>query len=66
MKANELLQFLTELQELGNDLSTISINYRYDNDSDVEVCNFVEEDLFDEETNKTLTSIILLTDNSDK
>ena len=64
MKANELLQFLTELQELGNDLSTISINYRYDFDSDVEVCNFVEEDLFDEETNNILTSIILLTDNS--
>lgn len=62
MKAQDLLEFLLELEEGGSDLSKIEVYYRYDSDSDVELINFVEEDLFDEETNSVLTSIVIKTE----
>jgi hypothetical protein len=65
MKAKALLQFLTELENQGNDLARIDILYREDLDSDVREINFVEEDLYDEQSNSVLQSIVLLTDNSD-
>lgn len=65
MKAKALLQFLTELEKQGNDLARIDILYREDLDSDVREINFVEEDLYDEQTNNVLQSIVLLTDNQD-
>jgi hypothetical protein len=37
----------------------ITANYRHDDDSDVHECKFVEEDLYDSETNSTLESIII-------
>jgi hypothetical protein len=43
---------------MGIDLNEVTINYRYDEDSDVEIIASVEEDLFDEQTNNILTSII--------
>ena len=46
---------------MGEDLSSITINYRYDDDSDVEVVRLLEEDLYDQETNSRLTSIVFLT-----
>jgi len=64
MTAKELLNFLLSLEDEGCDLSEIKVNYRTDEDSDVEACTFVGEDLFDEETNKVLTSIILMTSNN--
>lgn len=62
MKAQDILEFLLELEEGGSDLSNIEVYYRYDSDSDVELVNFVEEDLFDEETNSVLTSIVIKTE----
>ena len=59
MNAQKLLEFLLELETDGVDLSKVSINYRYDDDSDVEVVRFVGEDLFDQETNSILESIVL-------
>ena len=60
MTAQTLMNYLQDLKNQGNDLSSITINYRHDYDSDVEVCTIVEEDLFDEETNNILESIVLL------
>lgn len=65
MNAKALLQFLTELEKQGNDLRHINVLYREDFDSDVQEINFVEEDLYDEQNNNVLKSIVLLTDNSD-
>jgi hypothetical protein len=65
MNAKALLQFLTELEKQGNDLRLINVLYREDFDSDVQEINFVEEDLYDEQSNSVLQSIVLLTDNSD-
>lgn len=64
LSAKELLDYLLEL---GNDydLSKVSIYYRTDRDSDEEVVNFVEQDLYDEDTNSELISIMLLNDGSD-
>jgi hypothetical protein len=65
LNAKELLGYLLDLEDRGDDLSNILINYRYDSDSDVNLCKFVMEDLFDAETNNTLTSICLVSDPSD-
>jgi hypothetical protein len=59
LNAKKLLNYLSQLQADGNDLSKIAINYRYDYDSDIERCRFVSEDLFDEKTNSVLKSIVL-------
>jgi hypothetical protein len=59
MNAKKLLKFLLKLEADGVDLSKVSVNYRYDSDSDVEVIKYVGEDLFDQETNSILESIVL-------
>lgn len=59
--AQQVMDFLTDLQNEGEDLSAITINYRHDEDSQVRCCRKLEEDLFDQETNSRLTSIIFLT-----
>ncbi len=55
------MDYLTDLENEGEDLSSITINYRYDDDSDVQIVRKLEEDLFDQETNSRLTSIVFLT-----
>lgn len=62
MNAKKLLKYLQKLEKQGNDLSKITLNYRYDSDSDVQEITFVDEDLFDEETNSILESIIFISD----
>jgi hypothetical protein len=62
LTAKKLLDFLLDLKKDGHDLSKITINYRYDADSEVDACTYVMEDLFDPETNNILESICLLTD----
>lgn len=59
--AKELYDFLNEIADSGIDLSKVTLNYRYDEDSDVAIITSVEEDLFDAETNSILTSIIFQT-----
>jgi hypothetical protein len=63
--AKKLLNFLINLENNGHDLSKVLIHYRFDSDSDVNLCKFVMEDLFDAETNNILQSICLVSDPSD-
>jgi len=65
LTAKKLLDFLIDLEKDGNDLSEVLINYRFDSDSDVNLCKFVMDDLFDSETNNILKSICLVSDASD-
>ena len=58
LNAKQLFDYLTELRK-DNDLSKIQVNYRYSNDSDIYEVSIVEEDLYDEETNNKLESIVL-------
>jgi hypothetical protein len=62
MKAENLLNYLLELENQGHDLSKINLNFRINFDSDVEKINFCFEDLFCEKDNATLKSLIFLTD----
>jgi len=64
LTAQKLLNYLLDLSN-DYDLSKVNVYYRTDRDSDDEVVNFVEEDLFDEETNEELISIMLLNNNKD-
>jgi hypothetical protein len=60
LTAKKLLTYLQSLESEGQDLKKITINYRYDLDSDVKPCSFVEEDLYDSETNSILQSIVII------
>jgi hypothetical protein len=61
LTSKKLFDFLNKLNKEGKDLSKIFVKYRFDDDSDVENCSVVEEDLYDKRTNKILESIILKT-----
>jgi hypothetical protein len=63
LTAAQLLSYLILLQEAGNDLEKIKVNYRKDYDSDVRSIKFVEEDLYDEKTNSILTDIVMVSKN---
>lgn len=65
LTAHKLRKFLNEMEENGANLKKVTINFRQNRDSDVEEVCFVEEDLFDEETNNILTSIMLLNDDDE-
>ena len=65
MNAKDLLNKLIDLQNEGHDLSKIQVNYRQDYNSDVVAIEDLEEDLFDEETNSVLESIVLITDTTE-
>jgi hypothetical protein len=58
LNAQELFDYLTELQHYGVELNNIALHYRTDFDSDVELITGVCEDLFDAETNNKLESIL--------
>ena len=59
LTAAQLLNYLILLEEQGNDLKKIKVNYRKNDDSDVKAIRSVGEDLYDAETNSKLESIIL-------
>jgi hypothetical protein len=59
MNAKELLNYLLELDKVY-DLSKVNLCYRDDRDSDVEIIQHVEEDLYDADTNSILESIMFL------
>jgi len=67
MKASKLKDFLNhvenEIKYNGRTLDDVDVNFRYSDDSDVYRIGFVEEDLFDMETNKIIESIILKVEN---
>jgi hypothetical protein len=62
LTAAQLLDYLILLQEQGNNLKRIKVNYRKNQDSDVKCITSVEEDLYDAKTNSKLESIILMKD----
>jgi hypothetical protein len=65
LTAQKLFEVLNELKIDGYDLEKVTINYRTDSDSDVEVVTYVGDDLYDAETNSILESIVLMADASD-
>jgi len=64
LTAQTLCDLFSQLKKEGHDLSKITINYRTNHYSDVEVCTCIEEDLFDEETNNELRSLVLISDDT--
>lgn len=60
MTAKDLLNFLLEAEK-SHDLSYVVVFYRHDRDSDIEVIYEAEEDLYNEDDNQSLESIMLLT-----
>jgi hypothetical protein len=61
MNAQELINQLTHLSESnGVQLKDIEVYYRFDFDSDIEDINFLFEDIFDQETNSILESVVLV------
>lgn len=64
MRAKELLTYLLELDK-SHDLSKVEVFYRTDRDSNEERVWHVEEDLYDEESNSQLISIMFLNDDSE-
>jgi hypothetical protein len=66
MNAQDLLNKLVDLKIEGHDLEKIAVSYRHDYDSDVVGVVDLEEGLYDEETNSTLETIVLITDNTEK
>ena len=57
LTAQQLRNFLNEIEAEGNDLSNIEINFRENDDSDVTPIGYVFEDLHDEDNNN-ITSIV--------
>jgi len=65
LTAKELFDYLIELEDYGLDLNEISLHYRTDFDSDVELITGVCEDTFDAETNNKLESILFYNNTND-
>ena len=65
LNAQKLFDFLCEVkvnvEKYGHKLSDVEINYRYNDDCDIRDIVSVEEDLFDENTNNIIESIVLKT-----
>ena len=59
MTAQQLMDFFIDLQNDGEVLSKIELNFRNDYDSDVIPLRHINEDLFDESNNR-LISISLM------
>jgi len=64
MKANQLLKFLQDVEQqvnsYGRTLEDVEVNFRRSDDSDIEQTDFVGVDLFDEESNKIVESIVIM------
>ena len=65
LTAQGLLDYLQDLKNKGVDLNNVSLNFRKDRDSDVEQVVTIEEDLFDEQTNNILESLVFLSDTTE-
>lgn len=64
MKANQLLKFLQDVEQqvnsYGRTLEDVEVNFRRSDDSDIEQTDFVGVDLFDEDSNKIVESIVIM------
>jgi len=59
MTIKELKTILNELEATHGNIDEVELLFRFNRDSDIRSCNFLEEDLFQED-NKTLHSICFL------
>ena len=66
LTAHKLIEFLQEIESRGTNLKKVTINFRVNKDSDVEEVKFIEEDLYDEETNNIIESVVLLVDDNEE
>ena len=69
LNAQDLLDFLlyvkANVESYNKKLSDVKINYRKTFDHDIDIIDYVAEDLFDEQTNKIIESIILTTNKNE-
>ena len=69
LNAQELLDFLiyvkANVENYNKKLSDVKINYRKTFDHDINIVDYVAEDLFDEQTNKIIETIILTTNKNE-
>jgi hypothetical protein len=66
MNAQDLIDGLNYIAKNHNvKLTELEVNYRYDFDSDVEDVGYLSEDLYDEDTNSVLKSVVLVSVNED-
>lgn len=69
LNAQELLDFLlyvkANVESYNKKLSDVKINYRKTFDHDINIVDYVAEDLFDEQTNKIIETIILTTNKNE-
>lgn len=64
MNAQELIDGLNYIaNHHGIELSELQVNYRYDFDSSTEDVGYLFEDLYDEDTNSVLESVVLVSVN---
>ncbi len=66
LTAKQVRDYLNDLESRGENLDEITINYRHDYDSDIVQCFHVFEDLYDNEDNNSLMSIVFVTDDEEK
>jgi len=64
MNIKELKTILNELETTHGNIDRVEILFRFNRDSDIRVCNYLEEDLY-EEDNKTLHSVCFLEQDSE-
>ena len=69
LNAQDLLDFLlyvkANVESYNKKLSDVKINYRKTFDHDINIVDYVAEDLFDEQTNKIIETIILTTNKNE-
>tara|TARA_Y100001937_G_C7036982_1_gene292824 strand:- start:252 stop:446 length:195 start_codon:yes stop_codon:yes gene_type:complete len=58
MKIKDLKEILATLEQEHGNIDECDINYRHNLESDVYRLNHLEEDLFDEDTNNILESVV--------
>lgn len=66
MNAQDLIDELNYIAKNHDvKLTELEVNYRYDFDSNVEDLGYLFEDLYDEQTNSVLKSVVLVSVNDD-
>ena len=65
MNIKELKKAIEQMEEMHGNMDEVSILYRRTYDSDIEVVNFFEEDLFLADDNNTLESVCFMTTNQE-
>lgn len=64
MNIRQLKKYIQQLEDDHGNIDNVTINFRWNHDSEIHLCNFIEEDLYKDD-NKTLDTICFLTDNEE-